>query len=243
MPGNVGSPIQRLPLFRKLLLSQPKSSKLDVTIIAIPPRSFGRSTYGTPTQDGILQDYRAVAEHVTAISKDRPHKIIFMGHSLGASIATVLLGSSRPEGGIRCDGLVFENGFSSIPDMVRALYPHRALPYHYLGPLVLDRWDAKTALKQSGREDSLFATVPILFVSSSNDELVPPEMMRELYETAVEARSSGSQGQIEGDFSDGEVENTYIQWLVVPDGLHDFAWQKSIWSATIWSWLSSLSTR
>jgi pimeloyl-ACP methyl ester carboxylesterase len=276
--GNVGSPLHRLPLFRKLLLhpllqrSTPHSPAIDLEIIAIPPRSYGLSTNSGPSESRLLKDYTAICEYATAraeqVAPGLPgHRVpvLFMGHSLGASIAVVLLSripanlssSDNPvtspatqrialQPRVRCDGLIFENGFASIPEMVKALYPHKWLPYHHLGSFAYDRWDALSAFEGpmesatstpvaeddncdvTGTSRKLFTSpsllhnIPILFISSEKDEMVPSSMMHQLYDAAKEKRSMvqpGAAGQ--------------VRWLEVKDALHDFAWQKEIWARNI----------
>jgi pimeloyl-ACP methyl ester carboxylesterase len=217
--GNVGSPIQRLPLFRTLLLHR-SLRDIDLELLAVPPRSFGLSTNRRPSERALLRDYAAITAYASARARENGGKVVWMGHSLGASIATVLLASTPPS--TQCNGLIFENGFASIPGMVRALYSSKWVPYHYLGPLALDTWDARAVFERAGaQETGTVGEVPILFVSSDNDELVPPEMMRDLYELAV--RASGKTDE----------EDSGVTWLSVKDGLHDFAWKKDVWAKSV----------
>ncbi|KAJ9113685.1 hypothetical protein QFC22_005994 [Naganishia vaughanmartiniae] len=288
-PGNVGSPLHRLPLFRKLLLHPllhrptPHTPPIDLEIIAVPPRSYGLSTHSTPSESRLLKDYTAICEYATTRAEQhaagvRGHQVpvIFMGHSLGASIAAVLLSQLPTQSAsssdastatpttehpdrqarVRCDGLIFENGFASIPGMVKALYPHRWLPYHHLGSFAFDRWDAlaafgspvessaavlvaedstsnatKVGKTQPSFPSSLHA-IPILFISSDKDEMVPPVMMQQLYGVAKETRSKlqpGDEGQ--------------VRWLAVKDALHDFAWQKEAWGKGIVGFVQDIVAR
>lgn len=153
-----------------------------------------------------------------------------MGHSLGASVATVLLDQPpSPRDDVRCDGLVFENGFASIPDMVRALYPSRWVPYHYLGRCALDRWDARAVFeRRAGR----IGHVPVLFVASDDDELVPPAMMRGLYEAALNSRRMG--GEMDG-------MQRGVTWVGVKGGLHDFAWKKEVWGKSVVQFVKNIA--
>jgi pimeloyl-ACP methyl ester carboxylesterase len=171
----------------------------------------------------LLRDYTAITAYASrraAALEERgaePVPVIWMGHSLGASIATVLLSQLDP-GEARCDGLILENGFASIPGMVKALYTSKWVPYHYLGRFVLDKWDARGVFERARGRTARVNNVPILFLSSDNDELVPPAMMRDLYETAVRARGVGEEG---------------VRWVSVKDGLHDFGWKKDVWGKSV----------
>ncbi|GHJ88018.1 hypothetical protein NliqN6_4420 [Naganishia liquefaciens] len=216
--GNVGSPIHRLPLFRKLLTHPLLDAQHPTTleILAVPPRSFGRSTNQPPTQRGILRDYTAVTQYASHQAKTTDAAVIWMGHSLGASVATVLLDHEPPN--TRCDALIFENGFASIPEMVRALYPSKWVPYHYLGRLALDIWDARGVFERGA-----LGKVPVLFVSSDDDELVPPAMMHGLYEAARSRDASGEGGRL----------SRGVTWVGVKGGLHDFAWKKEAWGKSV----------
>lgn len=191
---------------------------MTLEILAIPPRSFGRSTNRTPTERGILRDYTAVTRYATRRAKASGAGVVWMGHSLGASVATVLL--DEPSTNVCCEGLIFENGFASIPEMVRALYPSKWVPYHYLGGLALDTWDARAVFERGGR----IGQVPVLFVASDDDELVPPAMMRGLYEAALKSR--GTSHEIDG-------MQRGVTWVGVKGGLHDFAWKKEVWGKSV----------
>lgn len=108
------------------------------------------------------------------------------------------------------DALILENAFPSIPVMIsRSLYPSRLLPYHYLAPLALDRWDAHAALRQQG---TLLSRTPILFISGADDTLVRPALVKEMHESTI--RSHGEKG---------------AQWVSVKDASHDDCWTKGDW--------------
>ena len=233
----MGSPIQRLPLFRKLCLAGDSNHGLDpeleIELIAVPPRSYGLSTNVRPNQRALLSDYSNVVQHVTQKYTELDKrdggqtKIVWYGHSLGASIATCLL-STVSEDEMRerrmvCDGLIFENGFASIKGMVRTLYPQRFLPYYWLTPFVMDDWNALDTFG-SCATDSILNSTPKLFVASEKDEMVPTGMVKRVYERAVDHVQPG----------------TPCEWLGIKDALHDFAYQKPSWAKGLWSFVARL---
>ncbi|KZV60764.1 alpha/beta-hydrolase [Peniophora sp. CONT] len=175
--GNAGNTLQRLPKFASLLDAAPSA-----VVLAVAPRSFWSSTGGRPTQAALTSDYlRALAYAAERF----PHaRVIVYGHSLGASIATCVL-AADPAPQVHC--VVLENPFASIPDMVRALYPERWLPYHYMGSLVWDTWDAVGAASSPKPESALARVIQtrrMLVLVSEKDELVPPPMGHAIAEKA-----------------------------------------------------------
>jgi fermentation-respiration switch protein FrsA (DUF1100 family) len=225
-------------LFRKLCLAEGAlngdARELELDLIAVPPRSYGLSTNARPNQRALLSDYRAVVRHVACRyaqldSRDGAQtKIIWYGHSLGASIATCLLSSVAKQDGegrqVVCDGLIFENGFASIKGMVRTLYPQRFLPYYWLTPFVMDDWNAFDAFESGAKDYSMINAVPKLFVASEKDEMVPTGMVKRVYEQAVEHGEPG----------------VPCEWLGVKDAMHDFAYQKPSWLAGITRFIAKL---
>lgn len=106
-------------------------------------------------------------------------------------------------------GLILENPFASVPEMVKALYPQRWLPYHYLTPFVWDTWDAVHAASNMP-QDSLLRRLykDMLVLLSGKDELVPNWMgMSILNATKPEGRSG----------------------VVIRDALHENAWEQGQW--------------
>ncbi|GAA5830554.1 hypothetical protein JCM11251_002513 [Rhodosporidiobolus azoricus] len=243
LQGNAGTPLLRAPLFRALLRPSPSrkatspsrsASSLPssyhqsppsptpppppppkVSLLALAPRSYWLSTRTTPTEAGVLADYRAALEYAYRIHGPEA-KYVLYGHSLGGAAAVLLLEqlgqapfpplsspawscahpsplsppphTTRP----RVDALIVENPLPSIPIMVRALYPQKWLPYHYLGPFAFDKWDAagrierlsawrgrgvggeKRGGKGRGEEGGKGRkAVRTLWIRSGKDEIVP----------------------------------------------------------------------
>ncbi|CAE6412640.1 unnamed protein product [Rhizoctonia solani] len=193
------------------------SFEREVQVIAVAPRSYWKSTKTSPSEAGFLSDYIAVLEWISTAYPRSP--IVLHGHSIGGSIAVKLLGSLPAEStspASRVRGLVLENAFTSMPAMVRAVYPSKWLPYYYLGPFVLDKWDALSAIQQ---------------FNSENDELVPPEMGREL----ADAVSNVHRGL-------PKPLGTGPKRVVIPGALHDDGFTRRQWRDEIRAYITEVAT-
>ncbi|TFY66161.1 hypothetical protein EVG20_g4927 [Dentipellis fragilis] len=217
LQGNAGNPIHRLPVFATLLRAVP-----DLAILAPAPRSYWSSTRSTPTERGILADYTAALTYLAARFPGTP--LILYGHSLGASVTTCLLSTlPPPTHAVPLRGAILENPMTSTPEMLRALYPQRWLPYHHLGPLVHDKWDALGAVRTAPRGSALaLLRHDVLMLASARDEVVPPAMAREIWHACASAEDGGlSAGQGRGSGRFVEVEGA----------LHEDAWTYRPWGA------------
>jgi uncharacterized protein len=219
--GNAGNPLHRLPIFQTLL-HQPH----DLSIIAIAPRSFWTSSKRTPTQRGILSDYTHSLEYVQTRFPDS--RIVLYGHSLGGSVAVCLLAQLSDDQGGNIKGLVLENPFTSIPDMVRTLYPQKWVPYRYLAPFAWDKWNAVLAMRESQMNGSVLGRVSkdTMVIVSEKDEVVPGEMGKMI----MDQRGVGKHPGI------GRLVN-------ISGALHEDAWQKRQWASEMRSYLDVLRTR
>ncbi|EPT05370.1 hypothetical protein FOMPIDRAFT_1082587, partial [Fomitopsis schrenkii] len=108
-----------------------------------------------------------------------------------------------------------ENPFSSIGGMVRALYPQRWLPYRYLAPLAMGRWDALAAVRGM-RLKSLLARLAsgALVLLSEKDEAVP----------------TYSLGLPTGDYPGPAVTEDSCRQLVIRGALHEHTWLHRQWA-------------
>ncbi|KAI0315817.1 Alpha/Beta hydrolase protein [Amylostereum chailletii] len=209
--GNAGNPLHRIPVFTALLRAVP-----SLTVLAVAPRSYWTSP-GRPTQSGITADYTRVLSHAAARF---PHAtIVAYGHSLGGAAALCVLAALDAGQVPHLRGLVLENPFASIPAMVRALYPQRWLPYHHMGPLVWDRWDAVRAVSGAGAAPSKLGALMrgMMVLVSERDEVVPCAMGREV------ARAAGAE-----------------RLVVVRGALHEDAWTRRQWAEEMKSYVQSL---
>lgn len=258
--GNAGNPLHRIPVFETILGAFHKRRVDDrrsnassrLTILAVAPRSFWKSTRRAPTQAGILQDYRDILHYT--LRRWPNATITLYGHSLGGSAAACLLsklhdvarcpplesnavGQQSAPSYDRVRGLILENAFTSIPDMVRELYPSRWLPYYHLGPLAVDKWDAVAALKAAGdREHEAHSSVlsrlrhDMLVLSSEKDEIVPPSMGEIIVNAAGEAVGDGAMGDAEWK----------TRRMVVQTALHENAYLFPKWSREIVTYIRSV---
>lgn len=257
--GNAGNTLHRLPVFQSILSSSSStspphpSSRLSLSrhtskhsthsleIVCVSPRSYWKSTGSPsgPSQRSLTSDYHAALHY--ALDAYPPHiPITIYGHSLGATIAICLLSSLSDERDSRykrIQGLILENPFSSIPNMVEALYPQKWVPYQYLTPFVLDRWDALAALDETSPSVLRRLNSDALVLTSELDEVVPPEMGQEVYRRMRlgfdDAPSEGKAGALECAPHRGRLE-------VIRGALHENCWTKTQWRKAMTGYMLDL---
>ncbi|KAH9841709.1 Alpha/Beta hydrolase protein [Rhodofomes roseus] len=238
LQGNAGNSLARLPVFETLLHGIRPPSKpstqpaLDVSIVAVAPRSYWKSSSRTPTQRGILADYTAALSYATRRYPDST--VVLYGHSLGGAVAVCLAASLSADDYPSVKGLILENPFSSIGGMVQALYPQRWLPYRYLAPLAFDKWDAVTAVRET-RPQSLLARLSkdTLVLLSEKDEVVPTSMGMELY--------AALQEKLAADAGDASATNGLCRQVVIRGALHERAWLERQWVSEMGAYMDSIS--
>lgn len=208
----------------------------SLAILAPAPRSYWTSTAARPTQAGLIADHAAAL--AVAASRFPTSYLTLYGHSLGASAALCLLAarghvgncapgvaSATRVGNSGIHGLVLENAFTSVPDMLRALYPQRWLPYRYLGPFVRDRWDARAAAHDVCRRALAHRAMVLV---SARDEVVPPAMGREIFDVLkAPIGTDGGMGRL----------------VVLERALHEDAWRYRDWSRAMKEYLCDLERK
>ena len=135
-------------------------------------RGYGKSE-GIPSEEGVYLDGLAMAKYVFEDQEaekyiDRENVFLF-GRSLGGAIAAkVALDMSFP-----FKGIIFENTFTSLGDLVDIMFPFIKLFRKYL-------------LKSKFETINIIGKIerPILFCRSENDELIPKIQMDTLYNSA-----------------------------------------------------------
>lgn len=108
--------------------------------------------------------------------------------------------------------------------MVRALYPQKWLPYHYLGQLTFDKWDALHVVTNTS-EESLLGKLSrsMLVMVSEKDELVPPTMGEQLFHAA----SAG--------------EGSTKRYVVIKGALHENAWMFRQWNIEMHKYIDDIT--
>lgn len=107
--GNIGS---RLPNLNLLINS------LSVNILIVAYRGYGHSE-GTPSEQGLKLDADATLEYLLDRKDVNSDRIFVFGRSLGGAVAAQLA-LSKPN---HVKGIILENTFTSLSDMVDALLP------------------------------------------------------------------------------------------------------------------------
>ena len=143
--------------------------ELGFAVLGIDYRGFGRSTAGLPSEAMAGEDARAAWAWLGTQAPRAP-RFVF-GHSLGGAIAVQLAATVDDEA-----GLIVENSFPSIPDVVRT-FRWGWLP---VAPLITQKLDAGARIAEVG--------APVLVVHGSEDSLIRPELGRLLYDKAREPK-------------------------------------------------------
>ncbi len=153
--GNISHRVDRLRRFH---------DKLGLSVFIFDYREYGRSE-GSVSEEGTYRDADAALAYLKSRTGLGADRIIYFGRSLGASIAVELALKAPPR------ALILETPMTSIRDMARA-----ALPYLPVGFLIRTEYDS---LSKIGK-----IHVPIFILHGDQDEVVPFEQGRRLFEAA-----------------------------------------------------------
>ena len=132
-------------------------------------RGYGGNA-GSPSEEGLAADARAVRRYVSTRADVDPSRIVYFGESLGAAVAVSLAIEQPPA------ALVLRSPFSSAVDVGRFHYPW--LP---VGWILKDRF---LSTDRIGR-----VTSPSLFIAGAADRIVPASQTRALFHAAREPKA------------------------------------------------------
>jgi len=172
--GNAGNLAQRADQMVAL-------ARMPVQVFIVDYRGYGRSE-GRPSEAGLNLDGRAAWSHLTNDAGVAPDRIVVLGVSLGGAVAVDLAAEVEPA------GLIVQSSFTSVPDMAAHHYPF------------VPRWLIRTRMDSAGKIGRV--RCPILIAHSPDDDVVPYELGRRLYEAAA------------GD----------VRFVEVPNAAHNETW-------------------
>lgn len=157
--GNISHRLDSLRLFHELGLN----------VLIIDYSGFGQSG-GKPGEQQTYEDARLAWRHLTGARGVAPERIVVFGRSLGAGVAAWLATEESP------GALILESAFTSVPALARKYYP--IFPVHWLARI---RYDIASRLPG--------VACPVLIVHSRDDEIVPIDHGRALFEIARDPKS------------------------------------------------------
>jgi alpha-beta hydrolase superfamily lysophospholipase len=143
-----------------------RMQELGFSVLAIDYRGFGKSTNELPSEKLAAEDARAAWDWLARQHPERPRYIF--GHSLGGAIAIDLAARVDDEAGTLVEGT-----FTSIADVVSS-FRWGWLP---VSPLITQRFESVKRVADIGS--------PLLVVHGGQDQLIPPELGRRLFEAAT----------------------------------------------------------
>jgi hypothetical protein len=185
--GNIG---WRIPEF--LLMQQ----HLEVNLFVFDYRGYGFSE-GSPSEEGLIEDTLAVLRYIDELAAQKSiarNKIFLFGRSLGGAVVThvAVKGDQLP---FRPAGVIIENSFTSIADLLDTIFPIFAFKF-VKSHLLRLKWDSINAISS--------IQTPILLLAGERDEIVPHDHMKRLHQAIRKARFS--------------------LMVVFPDGTHNDTW-------------------
>jgi len=187
--GNGGNIMHRLDNIQLL-------NNLGVNCFIFDYRGYGKSA-GKVTEAGTYLDAKAAYNWLINEKKIDPQRIILFGRSLGGSIAAQLAAN------VETVALVLESTFTSYVDMGKKFYWY--MPVKYFA-----RYKYRTI------DYVKDVNVPVLVIHSPDDELVPFEFGRLLYQAANEPKEfvEISGGHNDGFLTSGQTyTNAWQNWL------------------------------
>jgi hypothetical protein len=142
-------------------------------VLMVSYRGYGNSE-GRPSESGLKLDARAALMYAQDRADVLDTKRIFIfGRSIGGAVAIATAAAAKPR---EVAGIVIENSFTSIDDMIDVVLP----PLKLVKCFNRNRWNSMQMITT--------LETPMLFISGLRDQLVPPKHMQDLYDAAVKCR-------------------------------------------------------
>ncbi len=172
--GNISHRLDKLEIF----------NELGFSVLIIDYDGYGLSE-GGPSESGTYQDAEAAWKYLTDVQKINTNKIIIYGESLGGAVATWL--ATQHDAG----ALILDSTFTSIYEMGKRYYPF--LPLKLISRIKYPTIDRISHIN-----------CPLLIIHSSEDDIVPFEMGKKLFEHANQPKDFL---QIHGDHNYGFMQS------------------------------------
>ncbi|KAI7869794.1 Alpha/Beta hydrolase protein [Spinellus fusiger] len=179
--GNMG---HRLPIAQVLF------KKLGYNVVMLSYRGYGLSE-GKPSEKGLLIDAETALDYILHHPVLRHTRLVAYGQSLGGAVAINLVSKNED----KFVALVVENTFLSVPLLIPHIFP----ALRHLVYLCHQTWRSYKSIRY-------IRHIPILFLSSMKDELVPPQHMAKLFKIS---RTTGM--KVWRDFENGTHNDTCMQ--------------------------------
>lgn len=201
-------------LKKEMAAGQQMSAKC--TVVCLSYRGYWTSR-GRPTERGLRLDSAAAVEWISRAHREsscenpeslrRQAELVLWGQSIGSGVATNLAAEKAMPENLRLNSLILETPFTSIRDMLAALYPQKWVPYRYLWPFLrnhLDSWkNLKLIADLHGTEGS--PAPEVLIVQAAKDELVPAELSQRLYDRCMNVRIPVRKAMVSGAFHNDAI--------------------------------------
>jgi len=158
--GNAGNRGYRLDKLRIL-------HELNLSVLIVDYRGYGGST-GRPSEKGLFRDGKAMWEYASQELNYSPEQILLYGESLGGAVA-FHVGAEKEVGGV-----IVEGTFSSAREVARDLI------FFIPRFMVSDIYNSRTRAPQ--------LDAPLLILHSREDEIIPYQHGKKLYEAAEEPK-------------------------------------------------------
>lgn len=169
--GNAGNMGIRLPNAVQMM------QRLEVNILMVEYRGYGRSDKIAPNENGLKLDGQAIMRYVQNHPDIDPTNVFLFGRSLGGAVtfatAQYAQENSNGKGANNINalkGIIVENTFTSIPDMVDQLMP---LVAKFKSLILAIEWKSIAIVPT--------LKCPVLYLAGSRDEIVPHSQMLKLH--------------------------------------------------------------
>ena len=141
-------------------------NELGCSVFIIDYRGYGKSQ-GRPSEGGFYKDAKAAYKYLLS-RRIFPDQIIGYGESIGGAVIVDLASREKMK------AIILDSTISSVKDMIKCTYPF--VPYWVFS----SRFDSESKIKS--------IKIPKLIIHSLNDEIVPYQLGKKLYEASPEPK-------------------------------------------------------